>query len=90
MMTQEDCKVVSEILKKRVAEIKKTFTPEVIVDDVQRAVIIQIRLLAQDLDVAFDENSFIAAVNSASAEPTPVTKPEGYATGIGQKLRVGN
>jgi hypothetical protein len=94
-MTQEDRKVVSEILKQRVGEIRKLFDPRVSsyaksvraldssgskvntvpveqskvdVDNVQLAMITQMMLLAQDLDVAFDERSFVEAVRVAATQ----------------------
>jgi hypothetical protein len=94
-MTPKDRKVVSDVLKRRVSEIRKMFDPKVssysksvqvlddkgsevksaplerdgaVIDDVQQAMITQIMLLAQDLDVAFDERIFVDAVRVAAEE----------------------
>ena len=94
-MSPEDREAVSEVLKRRVGEIRRMFDPKVSsysksvrvlddsgsevksvpseqakveVDDVQQAMITQIMLLAQDLDVAFDERIFVDAVRVAAEE----------------------
>jgi len=54
--------MIAGLLRNRVSEIKKMLEPKgVVVEDVQRAMIVQIILLAQDLDVAFNERAFVAA-----------------------------
>jgi hypothetical protein len=94
-MSPKDREAVSEVLKRRVSEIRKMFDPKVSsysksvralddsgsevrsvpperdrveVDDVQQAMLTQIMLLAQDLDVAFDEQIFVDAVRVAAEE----------------------
>jgi hypothetical protein len=94
-MTPKEREAVSEVLKRRVGEIRKMFDPKVSsysksvrvldhsgsevktappeeakveVDDVQQAMLTQIMLLAQDLDVAFDERIFVEAVRVAAEE----------------------
>jgi len=71
-VTKQDREIVSEILKRHVIEIRKIFDEsqsEVSVDDIQHAMTVQIILVAQDLDVAFDENDFVIAVRGAAEGP---------------------
>jgi hypothetical protein len=66
-MTNEESKIIADVLRHRIIEIRKMFEPadaHVPQDQVEQAMIVQILVLAQDLDVAFSDSVFVEAVRS--------------------------
>ena len=69
-MTNDEYELIADVLRRRVNEITKMFKePDTYVDDVSRAMKVQVLLVAQDLEVAFHqrdpalkENIFVGAV----------------------------
>jgi hypothetical protein len=93
-MTNDENKLIADVLRNRVNEIKKMFQePGVIVDDIPRAMNIQVMILAQELehafyqhDPAFKENVFVGAVQDEMKRN--VTAPTGYTLGWASGLGV--
>ena len=86
-MTNDEYKLIADVLRHRVNEITKMFEePHTYVDDVPRAMKVQVLLLAQDLEMAFyqrdpalKENIFVGAVTDETNRN--VTTATGYTLG---------